>query len=115
MVLFRIDNNVHWCLGRLCRNGSASGDMFFAFDLFLLIGPGNLSLDTSAPAAIDSPTKQVVWGSACLFVGPFTLGALRCFIVAACAHVCRGAISVGVLLVCLQSQIVSSQSVDRPF
>ncbi|CAK9117866.1 unnamed protein product [Durusdinium trenchii] len=58
---------------------------------------------------------QVVWGSACLFVGPFTLGALRCFIVAACAHVCRGAISVGVLLVCLQSQIVSSQSVDRPF
>eukprot|EP00913_Durusdinium_trenchii_P023671 g22237.t1 len=23
---------------------------------------------------------QVVWGSACLFVGPFTLGALRCFI-----------------------------------
>lgn len=38
---------------------------------------------------------QVVWGSACLFVGPFTLGALRCFIVAACAHVCQTAAVAG--------------------
>ncbi|CAJ1423493.1 unnamed protein product [Effrenium voratum] len=38
---------------------------------------------------------QVVWGSAALFSGPFTLGALRCFIVAACAHVCQTAAVAG--------------------
>lgn len=38
---------------------------------------------------------QVIWGSACLFTGPFTLGALRCFVVAAVAHVCQTAAVAG--------------------
>eukprot|EP00439_Symbiodinium_sp_Y106_P014590 s3379_g2.t1 len=33
---------------------------------------------------------QVLWGSASLFGGFPALGALRCFVVAACAHVCCG-------------------------
>ena len=37
-----------------------------------------------------SSLYEVIWGSACLFSGPFTLGALRCFVVAAVAHVCWG-------------------------
>ena len=36
----------------------------------------------------SSSLHEVIWGSACLFSGPFTLGALRCFVVAAVAHVC---------------------------
>ncbi|CAE7840411.1 unnamed protein product [Symbiodinium sp. KB8] len=34
---------------------------------------------------------QVLWGSASLFGGFPALGALRCFVVAACAHVCQTA------------------------
>ncbi|CAE7357795.1 CCD1 [Symbiodinium sp. CCMP2456] len=38
---------------------------------------------------------QVLWGSASLFGGFPALGALRCFVVAACAHVCQTAAVAG--------------------
>ena len=46
--------------------------------------------NTMSGFQLNSKSPQVLWGSASLFGGFPALGALRCFVVAACAHVCCG-------------------------
>lgn len=62
---------------------------------FAVRAEGRSWLTLLAVGYAATAVHQVIWGSACLFSGPFTLGALRCFVVAAVAHVCQTAAVAG--------------------